>query len=105
MSQENERTHSSRPRSSTGRNFAAGMTGGISYVVDKDGMLPLNCNLGSVELEHVDEPDSVELESLIEQHRASTGSTFAEDWLDNLPAALEVTTQVMPTDCKRASGS
>lgn len=41
----------------TGRNFAAGMSGGIAYVWDMDGTFLQNCNLGLVELEKVDNPD------------------------------------------------
>ncbi len=45
----------------TGRNFAAGMSGGIAYVLDTDGSFALNCNIDMVDLERLDQPDEVAL--------------------------------------------
>ena len=56
----------------TGRNFAAGMSGGIAYVLDTDGSFALNCNIDMVDLERLDQPDEVALvRDLIGRHVAS----------------------------------
>jgi glutamate synthase (NADPH/NADH) large chain/glutamate synthase (ferredoxin) len=79
----------------TGRNFAAGMSGGIAYVLDFDAA---RCNTQLVGLEPVDE--DAELRALVEEHLARTGSAVAE----RLLADWDVTrfTKVMPHDYKRA---
>ncbi len=75
---------------STGRNFAAGMSGGIAYVWDRDGDFSDKCNPGMVDLDPVeDEEDIAELRELIELHREFTGSTVAEQVLDAWPDVLE----------------
>src|SRR6185369_4674712 len=62
----------------TGRNFAAGMSGGIAYVWDLDGNFLQNCNLGMVDLEKVEQPDDVaELRTILEHHLQYTGSNVA----------------------------
>src|SRR6201999_1441775 len=67
----------------TGRNFAAGMSGGIAYVWDPHHRLLGNCNLEMVELEPVEEIDDVaELKELIGRHQIYTGSAVARDILD-----------------------
>ena len=59
----------------TGRNFAAGMSGGIAYVWDPNDAFLVNCNMGMVELEKVEnDEDAAELRALIEKHRDLTGS-------------------------------
>jgi glutamate synthase (NADPH/NADH) large chain len=86
----------------TGRNFAAGMSGGIAYVHDPDSSFITRCNLGMVELERVEaEHDQLELRRLIEQHAEFTGSTVAADLLQQWPQALEKFVKVMPTEYKR----
>jgi len=86
----------------TGRNFAAGMSGGIAYIWDPVGDFISRCNLGLVALEQVNTADDrSELLNLIEQHRQYTESAIAEKILAQWP---EITTQfvkVMPTDYKR----
>jgi glutamate synthase (NADPH/NADH) large chain len=86
----------------TGRNFAAGMSGGIAYVWDAVGDFISRCNLGTVELERIETPnDLAELLNLVELHRQYTESTVAEKILAQWP---EITTQfvkVMPVDYKR----
>jgi len=87
----------------TGRNFAAGMSGGIAYVYDPDDKLLGNCNLEMVELEMVADPADIdELKQLIENHQRYTGSTVAEKILDDWETALTKFTKVMPIDYKRA---
>ncbi|MBI1374838.1 MAG: glutamate synthase large subunit [Phycisphaera sp.] len=87
----------------TGRNFAAGMSGGVAYVLapDRD-KFRINCNLALVELENVvADEDKSELLSLIEEHAKVTGSTIAKDILDRWPKAIGDFIKVMPRDYKR----
>jgi glutamate synthase (NADPH/NADH) large chain len=86
----------------TGRNFAAGMSGGIAYVWNVDGRFEDNCNMGMVELEPVVAGDDVsELRELILMHRDSTGSKIAHQLLQNWDECLPQFLKVMPTDFKR----
>jgi glutamate synthase domain-containing protein 3 len=86
----------------TGRNFAAGMSGGIAYVWDPHDDFMSRCNLGIVELERVETPQDVaELLNLIEQHRQFTDSTVAEKILAQWPESTAHFVKVMPTDYKR----
>jgi glutamate synthase (NADPH/NADH) large chain len=89
----------------TGRNFAAGMSGGIAYVLDEEGTFNLRCNLELVELEEVvDEEDVEELRGLIERHAQFTDSEVAKRVLANWDATLPKFVKVMPTDYKRVLG-
>ncbi len=86
----------------TGRNFAAGMSGGIAYVWDAAGDFISRCNLGTVELERVETPDDMaELLNLIEQHRQYTESSVAEKILAQWPEITAQFVKVMPVDYKR----
>jgi glutamate synthase domain-containing protein 3 len=86
----------------TGRNFAAGMSGGIAYVWDPDGELLSRCNLGTVGLERVEsDTDIGELFKLIELHHQYTKSTVAQHILERWPESLAEFQKVMPTDYKR----
>ena len=86
----------------TGRNFAAGMSGGIAYVWDADRDFHLKCNLGMVELERVvHEDDVAELLELIELHEQHTHSTVGRYVLDNWETVVNQFVKVMPTDYKR----
>jgi len=86
----------------TGRNFGAGMSGGIAYVLDKAGDFSSKCNLGSFELEELtDEADIEELRSLIENHHRYTASTVAEELLNSWNDSLKQFVKVFPTDYKR----
>ncbi len=87
----------------TGRNFAAGMSGGIAYVYQpKEAFLP-NCNLDLVELELVETPEeSAELKQLIENHLRYTGSDIAEEILVDWDANVRRFVKVMPVDYKKA---
>jgi glutamate synthase (ferredoxin) len=87
----------------TGRNFAAGMSGGIAYVLDPDGRFPDLCNPGLVDLETVaEEQYQKELRQLIEQHFRLTRSKRAEDVLEKWEATLPLFVKVMPRDYKRS---
>ena len=86
----------------TGRNFAAGMSGGVAYVWDREGDFNMKCNLALVELEDVvDAEDLAELRELTEAHLAHTGSTVAQYVLDNWDDVITQMVKVMPTDYKR----
>ncbi len=88
----------------TGRNFAAGMSGGIAYVLDEAGDFGrVRCNLEMVELEKVTDADDIaDLRELIENHFLYTESARAKAVLDHWDEALEDFVKVMPTDYKRA---
>ncbi len=86
----------------TGRNFAAGMSGGIAYVWDRSGDFKNNCNLGMVEIFPVeDDADVKELRALIEKHAQYTGSTVAESVLAGWKTALPQFKKVYPVDYRR----
>ncbi len=86
----------------TGRNFAAGMSGGIAYVLDEDGTFRDRCNLGLVDLEPlVAAADMEEAKALIERHLHYTGSAVAERILSRWNEAQRVFVKVMPRDYKR----
>jgi glutamate synthase (NADPH/NADH) large chain len=87
----------------TGRNFAAGMSGGVAYVYDPENELRQNCNLEMVELESVaDSKDLEELLNLIEKHRQYTHSVLAAGLLVDWDSSLGKFKKVMPSDYKRA---
>ena len=113
----------------TGRNFAAGMSGGVAYVLDDEGTFASRCNMAQVALEPVEEEitarqgsdsgdeleshgkvdvnhlgmaDEVLLRSLIEQHAAHTGSLQARAILDDWANALGRFVKVMPNEYRRA---
>ena len=87
----------------TGRNFAAGMAGGVAYVYDPRGEFLPFCNLEMVELERVvDEADEMELRELIEKHQRYTGSSVAETILSDWVTEVSHFHKVMPVDFKRA---
>ena len=87
----------------TGRNFAAGMSGGAAYVYDQHHALLGNCNLEMVELEKVIAPeDLATLKDLLTKHHKHTGSTVASTILQNWDDELPHFVKVMPIDYKRA---
>jgi glutamate synthase (NADPH/NADH) large chain len=82
----------------TGRNFAAGMSGGVAYVLDLE---EPRVNADLVELGPVEGTYAVELEQLVRAHGEETGSEVAAALLADWPAALARFTRVMPTDYRR----
>ena len=71
----------------TGRNFAAGMSGGIAFVYDEDGDFATRCNMQMVELEKLDEPEDLDLvRGLIERHVEYTDSSVGKRMLAGWPA-------------------
>ena len=86
----------------TGRNFAAGMSGGIAYVLDMAHNFAPKVNKGTVELGPVTNPQEIaELRSMIEDHRHFTGSEVADRVLHNFHHYLPMFVRVMPLDYKR----
>lgn len=87
----------------TGRNFAAGMSGGIAYVYDPDGKFRDGlCNLEMVELESLDNIDQSDVHALIDAHSNYTQSEKAGELLSNWEENLKHFVKVIPTDYKRA---
>jgi glutamate synthase (NADPH/NADH) large chain len=115
----------------TGRNFAAGMSGGIAYVLDEAGDFSERCNMAQVELEPIEEEDdalealdhqggdleshgmvdlshdmtrfdALRLKQLVERHMHYTNSEVARDILDNWESMLPKFVKVMPVEYRRA---
>jgi len=86
----------------TGRNFGAGMSGGVAYILDPEGEFSKMCNMDTFELEKLTTAaDITDLKSLIENHRDYTDSPVAKRILDNWKEFLPKFKKVMPTDYKR----
>ncbi|TPX38007.1 glutamate synthase (NADH) [Synchytrium microbalum] len=86
---------------STGRNFAAGMSGGIAYVLDLKNEFKAKCNTEMVDLDPVTESDDIEyLKNVIAAHRAYTGSEIADRVLKNWSTVLPRFVKVFPQDYK-----
>jgi glutamate synthase (NADPH/NADH) large chain len=99
----------------TGQNFAAGMSGGVAYVYDEDGLFAKRCNMSMVALEkveaadaavgkvqHLNQPDEVTLKTLIEKHANYTGSVRAQALLADWATSRSKFVKVMPIEYKRA---
>jgi glutamate synthase (NADPH/NADH) large chain len=82
----------------TGRNVAAGMSGGVAYLLDLD---PRRVNTEMVDLDPLDDADREFLRSTVERHLAETGSAVAERLLADWESAVERFGKVMPQDYKR----
>ncbi|MEK9952761.1 MAG: hypothetical protein VW687_11475, partial [Curvibacter sp.] len=105
----------------TGRNFAAGMSGGIAYVYDEDGQFATRCNTAMVSMEkvlpaaeqeklldkaiwHRGQTDEAQLRKLLEDHHRWTGSKRARELLDHWNEARAKFVKVSPNEYKRALG-
>jgi glutamate synthase domain-containing protein 2/glutamate synthase domain-containing protein 1/glutamate synthase domain-containing protein 3 len=86
----------------TGRNFAAGMSGGIAYVLDADGGFEARLNPGLVELEDLDDDDVATIRGLVERHAEASGSELAALLLSDWDTTLARFVKVMPRDYKAA---
>lgn len=87
----------------TGRNFAAGMSGGVAFVLNEQDGFPSRCNTAMVDLEEVvEQKDIQELHDLIAEHLERTGSTLAGGLLADWPGCVKKFVKVMPRDYKRA---
>jgi glutamate synthase domain-containing protein 2/glutamate synthase domain-containing protein 1/glutamate synthase domain-containing protein 3 len=87
----------------TGRNFAAGMSGGVAYILDEAGVFPERCNMGMVGFDEIAEADAIELRTMIEEHQRRTDSPVAARVLSEWPRLLAAGAfvKVMPHDYKR----
>ncbi len=86
----------------TGRNFAAGMSGGLAYVFDEDGKFESRCNTAMVSLEKVPAEDDARLKKLIEDHHRWTGSRRAREILDQWGVMRFKFVKVFPNEYRRA---
>ncbi|MCX8107190.1 MAG: glutamate synthase-related protein, partial [Verrucomicrobiae bacterium] len=86
----------------TGRNFAAGMTGGIAYVLDPDSNFAAMCNTQTVTLERLQEEEEIEfVRQMIQKHSEFTGSIRAAELLEHWPQCVPLFVKVMPNDYKK----
>ena len=86
----------------TGRNFAAGMSGGIAYVLDEAGDFATRCNTEMVDLETLTDPEEIaDLHEMITKHNGYTGSQKAKQVLADWEAFLPKFVKVIPRDYKR----
>ena len=85
----------------TGRNFAAGMSGGVAYVYDPENSFPDLVNTEMVDLERLGEQDSQEVKALIDKHVVETGSDVGIRVLADWETAKLNFVKVMPRDYKR----
>jgi glutamate synthase (NADPH/NADH) large chain len=87
---------------STGKNFAAGMSGGLAYVLDMKGDFDYFCNMEMVELTLIeDKSDSLELNRLISQHYYYTQSALAKRILDDWDEYLKHFIKITPIEYKK----
>jgi glutamate synthase (ferredoxin) len=86
---------------STGRNFAAGMSGGVAYVLDEHGDFPNHCNTQMVTLEKLNDRDIATLREMVTSHGERTGSARAASLLADWERLLDKFVKVMPIDYKR----
>ena len=84
----------------TGRNFAAGMSGGVAYIYDEQETFREKCNMDMVELEKLDAGDEKLITGLLKNHAAYTGSSRAKAILEDFPARRKHFVKVMPTEYK-----
>ncbi|PPR85687.1 hypothetical protein GOBAR_AA34999 [Gossypium barbadense] len=86
----------------TGRNFAAGMSGGIAYVLDRDGKFHSRCNPELVDLDKIEEEEDIlTLKMMIQQHQRHTNSQLARELLADFENLLPKFIKVFPRDYKR----
>ena len=86
----------------TGRNFAAGMSGGVAYVLDETGDFPRLCNQQMAGLEKLEDPSEMEdVWKMIHRHRTYTGSVRAARVLDDWQWMVRKFIKVMPRDYRR----
>ena len=89
----------------TGRNFAAGMSGGVAYVYDRDGEFASRVNYELVEIEPLDDADLEWLKSTIEKHVEYTGSEVGQRLLNSWNVETSKIRKVMPRDYRNVLGA
>jgi glutamate synthase (ferredoxin) len=86
----------------TGRNFAAGMSGGVAYILDEAGDFATRCNMSMVELEKLEDPEEIsDLRQMLQTHVDLTGSAKASKVLAAWDEMVPLFVKVMPRDYKR----
>jgi glutamate synthase (NADPH/NADH) large chain len=88
----------------TGRNFAAGMSGGIAYVWDRDGSFDSKCNKQMVTVEtlaNADADEIADVKALVAEHAEATGSTVAKDVLQNWDRTVKEFKKIIPEDYRK----
>jgi glutamate synthase (NADPH/NADH) large chain len=85
----------------TGRNFAAGMSGGIAFIYDLKGDFAGKCNTEMVDLDPVGEEDTAELKQMIHEHYLNTGSSVAKFVVDDFENQVQHFVKVFPKDYKK----
>jgi glutamate synthase (ferredoxin) len=86
----------------TGKNFAAGMSGGIAYIYDETGDFPRNCNMEMVKLYPLDDPEEMdEVRELIRRHGFHTGSDRSMRFVENWDIVVGKFVKVYPNDYRR----
>jgi len=89
----------------TGRNFAAGMSGGIAYIYDLDGKFRENCNTEMVDLDPLEDDDIKILSALLDEHLQTTGSSVAKFLLNDIENQRQHFIKVYPCDYKKVMQS
>jgi glutamate synthase (NADPH) large chain len=84
----------------TGRNFAAGMSGGVAYIFDKNETFKKNCNMEMVMFDDLEKADDELLKKMIFEHMNFTGSDVASDLLKNWETSIKKFVKVMPVEYK-----
>lgn len=86
----------------TGRNFAAGMSGGIAYVLDESGDFPSRCNQDMVDLEPLEDPEEIQqVKAMIQRHWEATNSALAQRILAHWEESFPCFVKVFPKDYRR----
>jgi glutamate synthase (ferredoxin) len=85
----------------TGRNFAAGMSGGVAYVLDGDGKFESRCNRSMVAIGAVPEQELQVVRRMVERHVELTGSSLGRRVLERWPETARKLVRVMPNDYRR----
>jgi glutamate synthase domain-containing protein 3 len=85
----------------TGRNFAAGMSGGVAFVLDQDGDFATRCNKGMIDLEPLDAHEAEHLKELIHRHYQLTQSAVAWRLLSGWKEHVKQFVKVMPTEYRQ----
>ncbi|MFM7329833.1 MAG: hypothetical protein ACKO3B_14010, partial [Bacteroidota bacterium] len=86
----------------TGRNFAAGMSGGVAYIYDRNNTFRKNCNMEMVMFDEMEAGEEELIKKMVLDHFTYTGSDVASDLLKQWPANFSKFVKVMPTDYKAA---
>ena len=86
----------------TGRNFAAGMSGGVAYVLDEAGDFPMRCNKQNLALDRLDDPEEIsELRQMVQRHADYTHSKLAQRVLADWDQMTSKFVKVLPNDYNR----